>query len=86
WRSDVDHDLTSRQEQPPSAEPRPDPNHPICPSKRLDDEAAGLGLMIVPVLVQAGGTAVAFQVGAGGFLIAAPLVLTLGVETRGRIL
>ena len=45
-----------------------------------------LGPMIVPVLVQAGGTPVAFQVGAGGFIIAAVLVLTLGVETRGRIL
>lgn len=45
-----------------------------------------LGPMIVPVLVQNHGTATAFQVGAGGFLIAALLVLTLGVETRGRVL
>jgi putative MFS transporter len=45
-----------------------------------------LGPMVVPVLVQTGGTAVAFQVGAGGFLIAALLVVTLGVETRGQIL
>ena len=45
-----------------------------------------LGPMIVPVLVQNYGPATAFQVGAGGFLIAALLVLTLGVETRGKVL
>jgi MFS transporter, putative metabolite:H+ symporter len=45
-----------------------------------------LGPMIVPVLVRDHGPAVAFQVGAGGFLIAALLVLTLGVETRGKVL
>jgi putative MFS transporter len=45
-----------------------------------------LGPMIVPVLVRDYGPATAFQVGAGGFLIAAILVLTLGVETRGRVL
>ncbi len=45
-----------------------------------------LGPMIVPVLVQNYGPATAFQVGAGGFLIAAVLVLTLGVETRGKVL
>ena len=45
-----------------------------------------LGPMIVPILVAKGGQAVAFQVGAGGFLIAAILVLALGVETKGRIL
>ncbi len=45
-----------------------------------------LGPMIVPVLVQNYGPAVAFQVGAGGFLIAAMLVVTLGVETRGMVL
>ncbi|WP_010687372.1 MFS transporter [Methylobacterium mesophilicum] len=45
-----------------------------------------LGPMIVPVLVRDHGPATAFQVGAGGFLIAALLVLTLGVETRGRVL
>jgi putative MFS transporter len=42
--------------------------------------------MIVPVLVRDYGPATAFQVGAGGFLIAALLVLTLGVETRGKVL
>jgi putative MFS transporter len=45
-----------------------------------------LGPMIVPVLVRDHGPAVAFQVGAGGFLIAALLVLVLGVETRGKVL
>lgn len=45
-----------------------------------------LGPMIVPVLVQNYGAASAFQVGAGGFLIAALLVVTLGVETRGKAL
>ncbi|WP_457107741.1 MFS transporter [Methylobacterium sp. P5_C11] len=45
-----------------------------------------LGPMIVPVLVRDYGPATAFQVGAGGFLIAAILVLTLGVETRGKVL
>ncbi|TXN70489.1 MFS transporter [Methylobacterium sp. WL6] len=45
-----------------------------------------LGPMIVPVLVRDYGPATAFQVGAGGFLIAAVLVLTLGVETRGKVL
>ncbi len=45
-----------------------------------------LGPMIVPVLVRDHGPATAFQVGAGGFLIAALLVLTLGVETRGKVL
>lgn len=45
-----------------------------------------LGPMIVPVLVRDYGPATAFQVGAGGFLIAALLVLILGVETRGRVL
>jgi putative MFS transporter len=45
-----------------------------------------LGPMIVPVLVRDYGTQAAFQVGAGGFLIAAVLVLTLGIETRGRVL
>ena len=45
-----------------------------------------LGPMIVPILVERGGSAVAFEVGAGGFLIAAILVVTLGVETRGKTL
>jgi putative MFS transporter len=45
-----------------------------------------LGPMIVPVLVRDYGPATAFQVGAGGFLIAAALVLALGVETRGKVL
>lgn len=45
-----------------------------------------LGPMIVPVLVRDHGPAAAFQVGAGGFLIAALLVLILGVETRGKVL
>ena len=45
-----------------------------------------LGPMLVPILVERGGAAAAFQVGAGGFLIAALLVATLGVETRGRVL
>ena len=42
--------------------------------------------VIVPILVQRDGPAAAFQVGAGGFMIAALLVLVLGVETRGKIL
>jgi putative MFS transporter len=45
-----------------------------------------LGPMIVPVLVQASGPAAAFQVGAGGFVVAALLVIALGVETKGEIL
>ena len=45
-----------------------------------------LGPMLVPILVQHGGVAAAFQVGAGGFLIAALLVVVLGVETRGKTL
>ncbi|MBD0274770.1 MAG: MFS transporter [Acetobacteraceae bacterium] len=45
-----------------------------------------LGPMIVPVLVAGGGPAAAFEVGAGGFLAAAALVLVLGVETKGRAL
>ena len=45
-----------------------------------------LGPMLVPILVQANGPAAAFEVGAGGFLIAAVLVLVLGVETRGQVL
>ena len=45
-----------------------------------------LGPMLVPILVQRGGQAAAFEVGAGGFLIAAVLVLALGVETRGKVL
>ena len=45
-----------------------------------------LGPLLVPILVERGGSAVAFQVGAGGFLIAAFLVATLGVETRGKVL
>ena len=45
-----------------------------------------LGPMLVPVLVASGGPAAAFQVGAGGFLVAAVLVLILGVETKGQIL
>ena len=45
-----------------------------------------LGPMLVPVLVRDHGPAAAFQVGAGGFLIAAALVLVLGVETKGRVL
>ena len=45
-----------------------------------------LGPMIVPMLVKSSGPAAAFDVGAGGFLIAALLVFVLGVETRGRTL
>ena len=45
-----------------------------------------LGPMIVPILVARAGPAAAFEVGAGGFVIAALLVLVLGVETRGRVL
>ena len=45
-----------------------------------------LGPMLVPVLVKWGGPPAAFQVGAGGFLLAAALVLILGVETRSKIL
>ncbi len=43
-----------------------------------------LGPVVVPMLVRVGGQAAAFEVGAAGFVIAALLVLTLGVETRGR--
>ena len=45
-----------------------------------------LGPMLVPVLVEQGGPAAAFEVGAGGFLIAAVLVLVLGIETKGQVL
>ena len=45
-----------------------------------------LGPMLVPILVARSGPAAAFEVGAGGFVIAALLVLVLGVETRGRVL
>lgn len=38
------------------------------------------------MLVPSGGPAAAFQVGTGGFLIAAVLVMVLGVETRGKVL
>ncbi len=43
-----------------------------------------LGPVVVPVLVRANGQAAAFEVGAAGFVIAAVLVLALGVETRGQ--
>jgi putative MFS transporter len=43
-----------------------------------------LGPIVVPMLVRVGGQAAAFEVGAAGFVIAAVLVLTLGVETRGQ--
>ncbi len=43
-----------------------------------------LGPIVVPVLVRANGQAAAFEVGAAGFVIAAVLVLALGVETRGQ--
>ncbi len=43
-----------------------------------------LGPVIVPMLVRIGGQAAAFEVGAAGFVIAAVLVLALGVETRGQ--
>jgi len=36
------------------------------------------------MLVRIGGQAAAFEVGAAGFVIAAVLVLALGVETRGQ--
>jgi MFS transporter, putative metabolite:H+ symporter len=45
-----------------------------------------LGPMIVPILVQNHGAAAAFEVGAGGFVIAALLVMAFGVETRGKVL
>jgi putative MFS transporter len=45
-----------------------------------------LGPMIVPVLVQKYGVAAAFQVGAGGFVVAAVLVMVLGIETKGKVL
>ncbi len=45
-----------------------------------------LGPIVVPMLVRVGGQAAAFEVGAAGFVIAAMLVLTLGVETRGKAL
>ena len=45
-----------------------------------------LGPMIVPILVARSGPAAAFEVGAGGFVVAALLILVLGVETRGRAL
>jgi putative MFS transporter len=45
-----------------------------------------LGPMIVPILVQNYGPPAAFEVGAGGFVIAALLVFVLGVETKGKIL
>ena len=53
--------------------------------KHEDFPIHGRGLAL-PVLVRDHGPATAFQVGAGGFLIAALLVLTLGVETRGKVL
>ncbi len=45
-----------------------------------------IGPVAVPRLVDAGGQAAAFEVGAAGFVIAALLVATLGVETRGQTL
>ena len=45
-----------------------------------------LGPMIVPILAARSGPAAAFEVGAGGFVVAALLILVLGVETRGRAL
>ncbi len=47
---------------------------------------ATLGPIIVPVLVAGGGPADAFEVGAGGFLLAAALAPVLGVETKGGAL
>jgi len=43
-----------------------------------------LGPILVPVLVREYGQSAAFEVGAGGFVIAAILVLALGIETRGQ--
>lgn len=43
-----------------------------------------LGPILVPILVRNHGQSAAFEVGAGGFVIAAVLVLILGVETRGQ--
>ncbi len=45
-----------------------------------------IGPVLLPRLVAAGGQSAAFEVGAAGFAIAALLVATLGVETRGRTL
>ncbi len=45
-----------------------------------------LGPMVVPALVASGGPKAAFEVGAGGFLVAAALVLAFGVETKGKAL
>lgn len=42
--------------------------------------------MIVPFPARQHNPAAAFQVGAGGFLVAAALVLVLGVETEGKVL
>lgn len=45
-----------------------------------------IGPILVPILVRIEGEAAAFEVGAAGFVIAALLVLALGVETRGKSL
>ena len=45
-----------------------------------------IGPVLLPVVVANAGTSAAFDLGAAAFLIAAALVLTLGVETKGRIL
>lgn len=45
-----------------------------------------IGPIVLPVVVANAGTGAAFDLGAAAFCIAAILVLTLGVETKGRVL
>ncbi|GAC1541661.1 MAG: MFS transporter [Vulcanimicrobiaceae bacterium] len=45
-----------------------------------------IGPIVLPVVVANAGSAAAFNLGATAFCIAAVLVLTLGVETKGRVL
>lgn len=45
-----------------------------------------LGPIVLPIVVAHAGTAAAFNLGAAAFCMAAVLVVTLGVETKGRIL
>ena len=45
-----------------------------------------LGPILVPMIVARGGQGAAFTLGAGAFALAALLVATLGVETRGKVL
>lgn len=45
-----------------------------------------IGPVLLPIVVARAGTGAAFNLGAAAFCVAAVLILTLGVETKGRVL